>query len=195
MTAQKLLLDRVEFVTIKVSAEADDVEFNVDPTFPQLDFDSSKVVFLTRSDLGYPPEEAADPQHFALSYGIRALASEQEEGLKLPYSIELEAVGFFRYVGGDDHVGVDRFRAVRFSGYQILYGAIREMVSNLTARGRHGIWHLPARNFNAIARARAEEDEQERQALLESRAAGQVKKRVRRPKVAAPEKSPSLPKE
>jgi preprotein translocase subunit SecB len=88
-----------------------------------------------------------------------------ESNIAPPYEIEVEAVGYFRYVGGDEFKGVDRFRAVRFSGYQILHGAIREMVSNLTARARHGLWHLPARNFGDIAKTQAEEDEERRQKL------------------------------
>jgi len=166
MNAQQLLLlDRVEFSTIKVEAHVGP-EFEFDTTFHQLDFDFSKVSFLTRSELAYPPEEAADPRHFALTYAVKVDAKDHPDDT-IPYSLEVEAVAFFRYVGTDEqHEGAERFRAVRFSGYQILHGAIREMVCNLTARARHGILQLPARNFNGVAKLRADEDEQERQAAL-----------------------------
>lgn len=177
MNPQLLLLDRVEFATIKIEGH-DEGSFERDSTFPQLEFDFSKVAFMTRSSLGYPPTEASDPRHFALTYGVKINAEEQNN-LTLPYSIEVEAVGFFRYVGGEEFQGADRFRAVRFSGYQILYGAIRELVCNLTARGRHGIWQLPARHFAAVAKKRSEEDEQERQELLKTTPTTKLTKRKR----------------
>jgi hypothetical protein len=40
------------------------------------------------------------------------------------------------------------------------------MVSNLTARSRHGLWHLPARNFGRVAEQQAKEDEAARQEKL-----------------------------
>jgi hypothetical protein len=165
MSAQ-LLLDRLEFSTIKVevTTELDSVQW--DKSFPQIDFDFDGVTFLTRSALNYPPAEAKDPRHFALSYGLKVDSDKNSKSL-LPYHVEIEATGFFRFLGGDEYVGVERFRAVRFSGYQILHGAIREMICNLTARGRHGLWQLPARDFRDVARERSEEDEQHRLLLLQ----------------------------
>lgn len=180
MTAQKLLLDRVEFTTIKVATHVNGATFENDQAFPQLNFDFSKVAFATKSALGYPESEAEDPRYFSLTYGIRAIAEDQNEGIVLPYEIEIEAVGFFRYVGGEEFQGADRFRAVRFSGYQILYGAIREMVSNLTSRGRHGLWHLPSRTFQSIAKERAEQDEKERLEIIENRNKKPVKRITRK---------------
>lgn len=168
MSAQKLLLDRIEFSIIKVESVEDD-SFKLDEFFPQLEFDSDGVNFLSKSSLAYSPEEDDDPRHFRISYALKADPESSE--VKIPYSLEVEAVAFLRYVGGDDFSGADRFRAVRFSGFQILHGAIREMVSNLTARGRHGIWNLPARNFGELARDKANEDEQARQRRLEASSA------------------------
>jgi preprotein translocase subunit SecB len=166
MSSQILLLDRVEF--IKINVEALSGKYPLDETFPQLVIDPDKVEVLTRSDLVYPQESIQDPRVFVLIYGVK-IGGNAEDNSVLPYSIEIEAAGYFRYVGGDEFVGENRFRAVRFSGYQILYGAIREMVSSLTARGRHGLWHMPARNFGGIAQARAKEDEARRQAALADR--------------------------
>lgn len=156
-----LALDRVEFDSIKI--EAKDGEFSLDEVFPQVSLELEKFPVQTRSDLFYPDDQAEDPRVFILTYGIRIGVEEGNSDLLLPYSLEIEAVGYFRYLGGDEFQGVDRFRAVRFSGYQILYGAIREMICNLTARGRHGLWHLPAKNFSEFARVRSEEDEEIRQ--------------------------------
>lgn len=147
MSAQILLLDRVEFSTIKIEANAG--EYSQDDNFPQLATNQEEIEVLTRSDLIYPPDQVHDPRHFVLTYGVKIEKGEDKDQQLVPYDIEIEAAGYFRYVGGDEFKEERRFRAVRFSGYQILYGAIREMVSNLTARGRHGLWHLPARNFGA----------------------------------------------
>lgn len=167
MSVQLLLLDRLEFSTIKIEvAKGEKFEMNAD--FPQIDFDFEKTVFLTRSKLSYPQEEAEDPRHFALQYGIKVDKGEKEEA-KTPYYIEVEAIGYFRYTGGEEFLGEDRFRAVRFSGYQILYGSIREMVCNLTARARHGMWQLPARHFQSVAKTRAAEDEVQRLEYIRSK--------------------------
>lgn len=168
MTKQILLLDRVEFT--KISVEANSGSFLLDKTFPQLAVDPEGVEVLTRSDLLYPPDQLEDPRVFVLIYGVKISSDAEGNGIRNPYNIEVEAAGYFRYVGGDEFSGEHRFRAVRFSGYQILYGAIREMVSNVTARAKHGLWHLPARNFGRIAELRGKEDEARRQAQLAQQA-------------------------
>lgn len=159
MSNQILLLDRVEFGTVKIESNIGD--FPQDEIFAQLAIEEDNIPFLTRSDLIYPPDQLDDPRHFMLTYGVK-ISQENSKDQDLPYEIEVEAVGYFRYVGGDEFKDERRFRAVRFSGYQILYGAIREMVSNITARGRHGLWHLPARNFGGIAESKANEDQAQR---------------------------------
>lgn len=166
MSNQILLLDRIEF--LKINVEAQSGKYPLDRTFPQLVIDPEKIDVLTRSDLIYPPEQLDDPRVFVLIYGVK-IGGDSKGDFPLPYAIEIEAAGYFRYVGGEEFTGEHRFRAVRFSGYQILYGAIREMASNLTARGRHGLWHMPARNFGRVAEARAKEDEARRQAALAGR--------------------------
>lgn len=178
MNTQKLLLDRIEFLAVKIeSVKAGKFEGN--KAFPQLNIDFSKIGVLTRSSLNYGDEEVSDPRHFALTYGVK-IDKDQPEGAKVPYVIEVEVVGFFRYTGGDEFVGEDRFRAVRFSGYQLLYGAIREMVANITARARHGLLQLPARTFGVIAKERAAQDEVERQERLQKQLLVQVRSRGKR---------------
>lgn len=170
MSSQILLLDRVEFGIIKVESRFGD--FGQDASFAQLALEGDDIPFLTRSDLVYPPDQLDDPRYFMLTYGVK-ISQEHSPDQKLPYEVEVEATGFFRYVGGDEFKDERRFRAVRFSGYQILYGAIREMVSNLTARGKHGLWHLPARNFGGIAEVKANEDQARRQQAIADRDAAE----------------------
>lgn len=178
MSAQMLALDRVEFDSIKI--EANDGEFSRDEVFPQVSLELEKLPVQTRSDLFYPDDQVEDPCVFILTYGIRIGVDAEDSDLSLPYSLEIEAVGYFRYLGGDEFQGADRFRAVRFSGYQILYGAIREMVCNLTARGRHGLWHLPAKSFSELARSRSAEDEEIRQEKVKKMKAGVGRSRAKK---------------
>lgn len=173
MSSQILLLDRIEFSTIKVESLRGN--FPLDQSFPQLAINPDEITFLTRSELIFPEDQVTDPRHFALTYGIKVNRSDTPENQFSPYEIEVEAIGYFRYVGDAEYQGVDRLRAVYFSGYQILHGAIREMVCNLTARGRHGLWHLPARSFGGIAKERAEQDEERRQQLLIQATAAAIK--------------------
>lgn len=161
-----LLVERIEFEVVKVEASRS-AEVQMHEAFPQLKCDFTKIEVLVRSQLDYPDAEAADPTHFRFLYGVRAGKPTKPEMVAPPYCIEMEAVGYFRYVGGDAHIGVERFRAVRFTGYQILYGAIREMIANVTARGPNGLWHLPGRNFHGVAKVMAEKDEEGRKAKLQ----------------------------
>lgn len=161
-----LLVERIEFEVVKVEASRT-VGVETDNAFPQIKSDFNKFEVLVRSQLDYPDEEVADPTHFRFLYGIRIGKPSKPEFGAPPYCIEVEAVGYFHYVGKESHVGGERFRAVRFTGYQILYGAIREMVANVTARGPNGLWHLPGRNFHGVAKTMSEKDEAARQAKLQ----------------------------
>jgi preprotein translocase subunit SecB len=161
MNQPLLLVERIEFEVVKIGANRGS---RVEPheAFPQLKCDFEKIELLVRSELDYPESEARDPSHFRFLYGMKIDRPSTKESAEPPYLVEVEAVGFFRYVGGETHTGVERFRAVRFTGYQILYGAIREMVANVTARGPNGLWHLPGRNFHGVAKAMSEKDEEAR---------------------------------
>lgn len=161
MNEPLLLVERIEFNAVKIEVSKS-AQPQRDKVFPQLDVDFSKLEVLVRSQLHYPDQELEEPTHFKFVYGIKIGEPEESGKISPPYCVEIEAVGFFRYIGNDAHVGVERFRAVRFTGYQILYGAMREMVANITARGPSGLWHLPGRNFTSVAKAMAEKDEEER---------------------------------
>lgn len=165
MNEPLLLVERIEFNAVKVEVSKS-AQPQRDKVFPQLDVDFSKLEVLVRSQLHYPDQEVGEPTHFKFVYGIKIAEPEGSGKVSPPYCVEIEAVGFFRYIGNDAHVGVERFRAVRFTGYQILYGAMREMVANITARGPSGLWHLPGRNFTSVAKAMAEKDEEERLAQI-----------------------------
>lgn len=161
MSSHKLMLDRIEY--LKVAVEANEGKFKLNDTFPQIEFNYDDAKIMHRSDLRYDPKCVSDPRQFYLVLGTKVVAS--DDSRPLPYNIEVLLAGYFRYAG-DEFSGADRFRAVRFSGYQILYGATREIVANMTARGPHGLFHIPAKNFGLMAKTHAEKDEVMRDKLM-----------------------------
>lgn len=184
MKATSLSVDKVEFVHVKVETNPD-FSGDFSESLHQLDFDFTGVMFKRRTMLRYEREHSADPKVFIFGLSIRlSKEDEADDAVDLPYFIDVRALVYLRYVS-DALSGMERFRAVRATGYSILYGAIREMVSNLTARSTHGLWTLPAADFNKAAHEEAERDDVRRMAYL----ADEVKpkpaskpKRTRKPK-------------
>lgn len=169
MLSKDLLLDRLEFKTIKIDSNVNWEAPTTELTFPQLSIDPRKLKIQVRSGLAYPDNEIENPSTFIVEYGIAISNSQQKKENQIPYDIEVNASAWMTYEGGDLYQGADRFRAVRQSGFSILYGAIREMVCNLTARGHYGMWQLPAQNFSALAKKQAATDEAKRQEALAER--------------------------
>lgn len=164
MTSE-LRLDRLEFQDIKIKAN-NKAKRVMEDHVPQLHIDFEKYNLYHRSYLIFPETDLKNPRRFAFTYGVKLESKNPEE--PMPYSVEIEALAFLHYLG-DELSGADRFRAVRLSGYQILHGAIREMVANLTARSRHGLLQIPSRNFNGIAKREADEDEASRLKTLQAK--------------------------
>lgn len=187
MKASPLLLDRLEFSQIHISTNSE-YKNGLQKEFPQLAFGFKDVFFQRRSAVDYPPEEANDPRHFVFKLGIKLDSKLQKAGIILPYNVEAEAIAFFRYIT-DEMNGADRFRAVRASGYPMLYGAIREMVANLTARSSFGLWQLPSANFSRSAEQESKLDEEQRLELIrmsteKSKKPKQKKKSVKKNTIA-----------
>lgn len=185
MNPTTLPMDRLEFLSVNVVA-CKGYERQQHGYFPQLDFTFDESVRIAqRSSLGIDDE--ANPRFFVLDFAIKL--SRQDDVVKtLPYEVEVEARGYFRYTG-DLHDGVDRFRAVRLSGFSILYGAIRELVSTITGRSTYGVLQLPAMNFHSLAKTEAESDEKARQeALAALRDANVSPKKLEHKKPAAPKR-------
>lgn len=165
MKAASLSITKVEFIHVKVESNSD-FEGEHSSEFYQLDFPFDGVTFQRRMSLQYDKAKSEDPRTFI--FGLNIMLEEDEEdpdNKPLPYRIDIKAVVYMRYASSQ-YQGMERFRAIRATGYSILYGAIREMVSNLTARGPHGMWSLPAADFNAAAAEEAKRDEEKRQEYL-----------------------------
>jgi len=84
-----------------------------------------------------------DPTRYQITLTV-TLDHNTAASAKSHYSGVIEVVGFFRVAKG---YGDDPERLVNISGSSLLYGAAREMVCNLTARGPWPMLTLPTMNF------------------------------------------------
>lgn len=181
MKAASLSISKVEFIHIRVESNSDfDGEHSSE--FHQLDFPFDGVLFKRRMSLQYDKAKSEDPRTFIFGLSIMLEEDEEDPDSKpLPYNVDIKAVVYMKYMS-DQHAGMERFRAIRATGYSILYGAIREMVSNLTARGPNGMWSLPSADFNSTASEEAVVDEARRQEHLAKQGIPSDKKIVKRPR-------------
>ena|SRR5579872_2914565 len=69
-----------------------------------------------------------------------------KEGQNFPYKFEITLIGFFA-CGNGLPPAAEEERFVRVNGSSMLYGAAREIVRSLTARGPWGELFLPAISF------------------------------------------------
>jgi hypothetical protein len=156
MKAPLLAVEKIEFITVSVDSNLL-FEGGYNAQLYQLNYNFKGNKFLRKVTLTYPEDSLEDPRQFVFSFRLKINGEDQDDGVVLPYDVEIEAAAFMFYKG-DKHFGVERFKAMRATGYSLLYGAIREMVSNLTARGANGMWLLPAADFNQASSDEAELD-------------------------------------
>ncbi|MCU1722400.1 hypothetical protein [Pseudomonas sp. 5P_5.1_Bac1] len=186
MKASALSINKVEFVHINVEANSN-FQGEKSPELHQLDFDFDGITFKRRMSLQYDKDKSDDPRSFL--FGLNIILSRDDDDVAnplLPYNVDVKAVAYMRY-NADKLTGMERFRAIRATGYSVLYGAIREMVSNLTARGPNGMWSFPAADFNLAAHEEAQRDEARRQEHLQQQTKIIEKKSPRRVKKVKPD--------
>lgn len=83
-----------------------------------------------------------DPTEFAIR--LRILI-ENKEGKVAPYDIDIEAAGLFEVNSKENKE--KRVDLAEINGCAILYGAIRDLILNITSRSAAGILMLPTVNF------------------------------------------------
>lgn len=156
MNPSVFLLSRLEFRRIDIEINSDYVVSEEKHFFPQIDFDFNKVKFELGTDLIYPDDEVSDPRHFTLFMTVSIQQSKQIDDVVLPYSVTIAGTAYLHFRGKEE--GLQRFKYVRGTGYSMLYSAFRECVANFTARSVHGLWFLPAPNFNSRVEVDAPKD-------------------------------------
>lgn len=83
-----------------------------------------------------------DPESYAVKLKITI---SNEEGKKAPYDVDVEVAGLFSI---DKKIPLsDREDFIVVNGCAILYGAIRDLILNLTTRSGNGALLLPTVNF------------------------------------------------
>jgi preprotein translocase subunit SecB len=85
-----------------------------------------------------------------------------EEGPPPPYSVDMRAVGHFKWEGdAETDPGVPVERVVGINGASLLYSGIREMVAMITGRGPWGPMLLPTVDFRTVEISIVDLDEEE----------------------------------
>ncbi|MGE8362332.1 hypothetical protein [Pseudomonas sp.] len=167
MKAPLLSVDKIEFEKINVEANPE-FDGTYSSELKKIDFNYKGSRFFRLVSLSYPDDQLDDPKFFSFTLNLVLNQEKQKTEITLPYSVDVKVTAYMRY-NAEKHKGTELFRAVRATGYAILYGSIREMISNLTARGPHGLWMLPAADFNSAAQDEALQDEKDRQEGLSGR--------------------------
>jgi hypothetical protein len=181
MNPSVFLLSRLEFRRVDIESNSEYIANEEKHFFPQIDFDFNKVKFELGADLIYPDDEVHDPRHFTLFMTVSIQKSKQIDDIVLPYSVTISGTAYLHFRGKDE--GLQRFKYVRGTGYSMLYSAFREQVANFTARSVHGLWFLPAPNFNSRVEAEAPKDFEAWEAAVST-----VKKESHQPKRKASKK-------
>lgn len=83
-------------------------------------------------------------------------ATEDQDKTNCPYIIEMKAVALFNV--SEQVPSDERERFIYESGSSLVYGAIREMVSTITARSAYGALMLPTASFFGSFDERPQED-------------------------------------
>jgi preprotein translocase subunit SecB len=148
-------LQLVEFRFVKVHVEPTDMT-DVNAPLPRSNssaFDFSGVQIQAEIGHGFrPPIETAyeengeqvQIQPYVVSLGI-AIAG--DDGRPTPYKIDVKCVGYFNVLTAAFPDEARRQDVVVVNGASMLYGAIRDMVATVTARGWKGEMLLPAMSF------------------------------------------------
>ena len=84
-----------------------------------------------------------DPTDYLV--GLEVKIESARKGVRAIYEGKVEFLGQFQV--SDSLPEEKRLRAVTVNGASILYGAVREMVANVTARGPHPMITLPSLSF------------------------------------------------
>lgn len=142
MKASPLKFQDLKFLRVHVEAD-----FSADTLEPN-GFDFNGAMLSWSLDHGFDKEA----KRWWVAVGFAT--GEAEGKPKCPYAIDIQAVGFF---GVSKAVPEEKVEALVFeNGAALVYGAIRDLVSTITARGVLGPLMLPTPTFvGALGEQRA----------------------------------------
>ena len=124
-----------------------------------IDADVDKVDLEIKPDLYQSPENKRN-------WSVTLLVEiKSKEGAEAPYTGEMEAFGFFSV---SEKWEADMEKLVFINGCGIVYAAIREMVTNITARGFFDPLILPSCSFAEMYKEREEEKKKQAEAATQA---------------------------
>ena len=143
--ASPLKLHQIDF--LRVSVEVND---QADPEkASEFDFNGATIGWAFRQG-----QHEDGTVWIAVGFATEA---EPEEGPICPYVIDMQAVGSFSL--HDNYNGDNAEKFVFECGAALVYGAIREMVANITARSALGRLVLPTPSFQGLYEQHEEQEE------------------------------------
>lgn len=123
--------------------------YTADPAFaPGLVFFPGKLAMSADTGLAL-----LDQQEKYSDFGVKlSLHVGPKDDAQVPYIIQISVRGVVRMhlTKADGQAEERRVRAL-VNGASLLYGAVREMVSNITSRSTHGSFLLPSLSFQDLA--------------------------------------------
>lgn len=108
-------------------------------------FDFSGVAISCEVGYGEPTDDQDAAVKNAMLVSLK-FSIDNNEGKKSPYNIRISASGMFEWMNNETDRS-DRRDLTVVNGASMVFGAIREMVTNVTSRSLAGTLILPAFNF------------------------------------------------
>ncbi|WP_161499905.1 protein-export chaperone SecB [Rhodoferax sp. TS-BS-61-7] len=119
-----------------------DAEGNTDASIDPRNFQWDGVKLEVETAIGANQSQGDDPTNFMVSLIVRV---KNQEGKICPYALDVELVAF---VDVSPKLSTARREDLAtVNGLAIAYGAVRELVTNLTSRMEYGPLTLPGVNF------------------------------------------------
>lgn len=132
-------------------------------TIEAIGFDFEDVKIHATVGIAVKEGQEKDPRDFLVSLEI---VIDNKDGKPAPYSVDVGVMGLFNVL--PSLAKEKREDLLTVNGASILYGAIREMVLNLTSRFAAGPMTLPGMNFEDSAPSKRSSNVAERASVAEN---------------------------
>lgn len=162
-----LLFKEVRFLRISVEADLD-----FDQSANDFDFEGAKVGFSV-------DHSHHEDDNWTVAVGFRT--TNENARVLCPYIINIQAMGVFSI---DPRVDPSKKEKVIYeNGAALVYGAIRELVSNLTSRSAFGPIMLPTPTFSGAFEVYLAESKEEKKAIASTKSKTTRKSKSQRQQV------------
>lgn len=140
MTIKLSPLQLVQMMFTKTRVETNELSEDINESLaPQFDFEGVKL--LVENTVGQQENNTTD---FMVALRV-AVLNEADAVKKAPYTFDIAVQGVFQLAA--DFECKDRRDLVRVNGSAMLYGAVRDMLQQITSRSMLGTLLLPTLHF------------------------------------------------